>query len=578
MLDLISGGAAMADYRLSAQVIGRSSGRSATAAAAYRSAERIVDERTGLVHDYTRKQGVLHSEIIAPENAPDWMHDRSQLWNAVEAAERRKDSQLAREIQLSLPHEFTTEQSANLLRSFCREQFVDRGMIADICMHAPSSHEQADSRNFHAHVMLTTRELMGDGFGDKERGWNDKDVLEEWREQWAVHQNRELERLDFPFRVDHRTLEEQGVTREPQKHLGPIASEIERDGRESHRGRENDEIMRRNQILQDLEKGDNLLDAKIVFEKRKFEVWAERKREGLELDKSKREAQFQVGLAGRMLEFEKQLDTEFAETKTGLSKSHNEVATRLDVRGWRKFVRDITLTSRSDKQELERVEREQETLRKAEDAKRIEQENLEAIRQQNIAKVSQRKAESLEAGIQKAHDQREASDWMPKPSVREQVPANWKEATQKPLVDEFRDAAKRQQKPVERVDTDSDGSGGGDPFLDKRAAYIRQQRALENPSDHIGRSIAQHEQQQEQSREDKRAEYVEQQRQQEADQQARLTAEIEQKAADERVAEQARNDEAEQTRAARREDYIREQRQETEISKPPFHTRDEPER
>lgn len=540
----------MADYRLSAQVIGRSSGRSATAAAAYRSATRIVDDRTGLVHDYTRKQGVLHSEIIAPVNAPDWMHDRSQLWNAVEAAERRKDSQLAREIQLSLPHEFTTEQSANLLRSFCGEQFVDRGMIADICMHAPSSHEQADSRNFHAHVMLTTRELMGDGFGDKEREWNNKDVLEEWREQWANHQNRELKRLGFAFRVSHQTLEEQGIAREPQKHLGVIASEIERDGRQSHRGRENDEIRRRNQIIDDLEKSDNLLDAKIVFEKRKFDVWAERKEEKLQLDQSKRDAQFQVGLAARMMEFENQLNTEFAETKDGLSKSHNEVSTRLDVRGWRKFVRDITLTTRDDKRELERVERELETLRKAEEAKRAEQERLEAQRQQNITKDAERKAALLKAGVEKARARREASDWMPKPQIREQVPTDWKDASNKPLVSEFEDAANRSHKPVERVDTDSGGSGAGDPFADKRAAAIRRQDALKNPKDHIGRAIARHDEEQEHQ---KRA----------AERAAVRAEELRQTAEAEKLAV----DDKEAARAA----YIADQKLETSVGKPPYH-------
>ena len=117
----------MAQYRLSAQTIGRGSGRSATAAAAYRSGQRIVDERTGLVHDYTAKRGVMHSEILAPDNTPNWMTDRTQLWNAVERVEdkstRRDTAQLSREIQLSLPHELTHEQRVNLVRGFVVEQF-----------------------------------------------------------------------------------------------------------------------------------------------------------------------------------------------------------------------------------------------------------------------------------------------------------------------------------------------------------------------------------------------------------------------------------------------------------------------
>ena len=160
----------MADYRLSAQVIKRSDGRSAIAAAAYRSAERLLDERTGLTSDYSRKDGVTHAEIVAPDNTPDWMHDRAQLWNAVEAVERRKDAQLAREVQLSLPHELTDEQRKELVLGFVKEQFVAKGMIADIAIHAPSA--DGDQRNHHAHVMLTMRTLTNEGFGNKARDWN----------------------------------------------------------------------------------------------------------------------------------------------------------------------------------------------------------------------------------------------------------------------------------------------------------------------------------------------------------------------------------------------------------------------
>src|SRR5690349_10217359 len=119
----------MVAYRLSAQVIGRSTGRSATGAAAYRAACRIEDERTGRIRDYTRKGGVLHTEILAPENAPDWMRDRAKLWNAIERAEKRKDAQLCREILLKLPHELTREQQIELVREFVRDQCVAPGMI-----------------------------------------------------------------------------------------------------------------------------------------------------------------------------------------------------------------------------------------------------------------------------------------------------------------------------------------------------------------------------------------------------------------------------------------------------------------
>ncbi len=194
----------MAIYHFDASVISRSKGRSATAAAAYRTAEVINDHRTGEVHDYTRKGGVLHTEIIAPDTAPAWVQDRAALWNAVEQVERRKDAQVAREVRVALPSALTTEQNADLVRSFVREQFVDRGMIADVAIHAPG--REGDQRNHHAHIMLTTREVGPEGFGAKNRDWNAKERLVDWRQSWAEHVNDTLERHNIHERVDHRTL------------------------------------------------------------------------------------------------------------------------------------------------------------------------------------------------------------------------------------------------------------------------------------------------------------------------------------------------------------------------------------
>jgi hypothetical protein len=224
----------MATYRLEAKIIGRSQGRSATASAAYRAAEQIDDARTGQGFDYTRKRGVLHTEIIAPAGTPEWMADRAQLWNAVERAEKRKDAQLAREILLSLPHELTPAQRIELVQGFARQEFVAEGMIADIAVHAPD--REGDNRNHHCHVMLTMRELTGDGFGPKVRAWNSTEQLEAWREHWAQAVNAELERHGHSARVDHRSLADQGLDREPEPKQGPIATEMEREGRPSHAG------------------------------------------------------------------------------------------------------------------------------------------------------------------------------------------------------------------------------------------------------------------------------------------------------------------------------------------------------
>ncbi|MBF0562780.1 MAG: MobA/MobL family protein [Alphaproteobacteria bacterium] len=214
----------MAIFHLSARVVKRSGGRSATASAAYRAGEEIADERTGQRFDYTRRHGVVHAEIMAPDNAPAWMHDRAQLWNAVEKVEKRKDAQLAREIELALPHELPPAQRVELVRSFVAAEFVAQGMIADVAIHAPG--KRGDQRNAHAHIMLTMRELTGAGFGKKARGWNDNDQLAHWREAWAEHVNSALAREGIDARVDHRSLAAQGIDREPGTHQGPAVAEM----------------------------------------------------------------------------------------------------------------------------------------------------------------------------------------------------------------------------------------------------------------------------------------------------------------------------------------------------------------
>ena len=206
----------MAIYHLRATMISRSQGRSATAASAYRVAERIEDRRTGLTFDYAARSGVDHTEILAPDHAPNWVFDRSELWNRVEESETRKNSQVAREVRVALPDELTHAERVELVREFVRSQFVDRGMVADIALHAPG--RIGDERNHHAHILLTTREVDAEGsvsdggsvprggFTTKNRDWNKVEVLEGWREAWARDSNAALERAGIEDRVDHRTL------------------------------------------------------------------------------------------------------------------------------------------------------------------------------------------------------------------------------------------------------------------------------------------------------------------------------------------------------------------------------------
>ena len=219
----------MAIYHLRATMISRSQGRSATAAIAYRVAERIEDRRTGLVFDYAARGGVDHTEILAPDHAPDWVRDRSELWNRVEESETRKNSQVAREVRVALPDELTHAQRVALVRDYAQEQFVDRGMVADIALHAPG--RVGDERNHHAHILLTTREVDADGFTTKNRDWNKVEVLEGWREAWARDSNAALERAGVEDRVDHRTLVAQ---RDEALELASAARERGDEGAELH--------------------------------------------------------------------------------------------------------------------------------------------------------------------------------------------------------------------------------------------------------------------------------------------------------------------------------------------------------
>lgn len=263
----------MAIFHLSAKVISRAAGRSSVAAAAYRSAEKLRDHRQGLEHDYTRKGGVVHVEIMAPENAPGWMRDRDQLWNAIEIVEKRRDAQLAREIEVAFPRELDPAQRLDLLRDFVQQQFVDRGMIADVSIHEAKARD--GNGQPHAHIMLTMRELTGSGFGKKDRSWNDPDLLLGWREKWADHVNTALERAGRSERVDHRSLDAQRaqaeyqaeqaraqhqdelaiehekrvieLCREPEPKIGPTANAMEERGSVTERGSLRREAHHRNE-------------------------------------------------------------------------------------------------------------------------------------------------------------------------------------------------------------------------------------------------------------------------------------------------------------------------------------------
>ncbi|SFK37529.1 Ti-type conjugative transfer relaxase TraA [Sphingomonas sp. NFR04] len=231
-------------YHFSAKIISRASGSSALAAAAYRSASRLHDQRLDRHHDFSNKTGVVHSEVLLPDGAPEHLADREKLWNAVEDAELRKDAQLAREIEFAIPRELNQAEGIRLAREFVQAEFVNRGMVADLNVHWDIG---ADGEaKPHAHVMLALREVDADGFGKKNRDWNRTDLLEKWRERWAGHVNARLAELDIDARVDHRSLEAQGIDLDPQHKIGPAAARMAEQGLTSERLEEHHKIARAN--------------------------------------------------------------------------------------------------------------------------------------------------------------------------------------------------------------------------------------------------------------------------------------------------------------------------------------------
>ena len=264
----------MAIYHLSIKIISRGKGKSAVAAASYRSGEKIKNEYDGIVHDFTRKGGIAHTEILLPQNAPQEFSDRGTLWNSVEKIEKSKNSQLAREIEIALPKELNREKQIELVREYVKENFVKVGMCADIALH------DKNDGNPHAHILLTMRplnedktwgakskkEYILDENGEKVKlkngnyktrkintvDWNEQDKSEEWRKTWADITNKYLEENSIQEKVDHRSYQRQGIEEIPTIHLGVSASQMEKKGIATDRGNINREIRKQNRLLQEI--------------------------------------------------------------------------------------------------------------------------------------------------------------------------------------------------------------------------------------------------------------------------------------------------------------------------------------
>lgn len=207
------------------QIIKRSDGRDVVAKAAYNSRSNLTNLNTEK-RTYNQARGkIVYETILIPENSPSWLEesvkDRAAFWSAVDKREIRKDAQLAREVDVSLLHELSVQESIDLLLSCVQRVFVDKGMVADLSIHQPP--EGGDPKNIHAHILLPMREITPDGFGNKVRDWNNRSLVREWRETFCNEGNRYLERNGFEPRLDHRSFKERNIDKEPTCYKAPAA-------------------------------------------------------------------------------------------------------------------------------------------------------------------------------------------------------------------------------------------------------------------------------------------------------------------------------------------------------------------
>jgi hypothetical protein len=295
----------------------RKIGHSAVRGAAYRSGERLTDERTGEVCDWThRKTDVLFKKLVTPDHAPvNLQTSRAALWNAVEAAENRGDARVAYEIKLALPHELSLEQNIELASAYAAMLMQRHGQAVDLVIHKADEH--GDTRNMHAHLMLSPRALEADGFAKKKlRAITDKvqgpKEIESWRQGWQDLANKALERAGHEARIDMRSYKRQGIDREGEIHLGPAASAMERRGIQTDKGDINREIKQRNEEREQAK----IIDLQIEREKRAQE---QKRREEL------------AGRYTRTIEREKgELLAEQEQDRAALAKRHGQDRERLN--------------------------------------------------------------------------------------------------------------------------------------------------------------------------------------------------------------------------------------------------------
>lgn len=441
-------GQRVATFRCEVKGVSRAQGRSATAAAAYRSGTKIADERTDRTHDYSRRSGVVSSELVLPEGARPM--DRAELWNAAESAEKRKDAKVAREALIALPHELNDAERHQLTHGFARWLSDRHGVAVDASIHTPS--RKGDERNHHAHLLMTTRRVGPDGLGEKTR---DLDVsqtakihVEAWRKEWADRVNGALERGERARgleagawgRVDHRSLEAQGIERQPEPKLGPIVTAMERRGEQTRVGDRVREVREHNaevvQLAQERERREQAAkaqeppqtalgdaaraeqDAKAARElelyRQALEQQAERQRQ-TQAERHGRERQALVRYQTERAAIEQQRDARAAQESTALraklaekSVAPGSLVGRLLDRAMPGRVQEREEAGRRWKQEST-AERERQERREREREERNRRELEELLRRQEQERQQQTReqAERAAASVQEFRRQQE---------------------------------------------------------------------------------------------------------------------------------------------------------------------------
>lgn len=238
----------MAIYRLEAKIFSREKrGRSIIAAAAYRAGTKLRDAIADKVYDYTRRmKGVVETAVLTPACAPEWAHDSGRLWNHVEAGEKRMDAQLAREFILAVPPELDAKAQFQTAVDWAKKELVTLGMVAELSLHHSKS-----GKNPHVHILTTLRKMEPEGFSAKKsREWNEVGLLVKWRESWAEEVNAALEQAGRTERVDHRSLKDRGIDRDPEPKIGVSATAMKRRGVEA--APEKFQAVRRVKLLNDV--------------------------------------------------------------------------------------------------------------------------------------------------------------------------------------------------------------------------------------------------------------------------------------------------------------------------------------